>query len=234
MASGVGQNVALAKVHFKLSKTETEIVIPNSLTASGANTIIRVMAPKAMSSKYTSVNVQYDKWVDNASSVINVKPHVSNASIDMDRKILVIKGYGFSIVPRENVITYKYADENKTEITPRVKYLGVYPTEEGQEIRIKILDNYHYGFVSVRVGEQQSNEANFGPTSIRKIARRLQYVESEDREMGVLYISGYNFGQGDVLVGETVASVHYRTDFFIIAVVEPGDLYNDPVVVTKE
>ena len=158
-----------------------------------------------------------------------------NASINMDTKILSIKGYGFSTYPKENIITYKYADEDQTVIQPKVKMLGVYPTEEGQEIRIKIYDEYHYGYVSVAVGEYSSNEVNFGPVSISKITRRIEYVESADAVTGVLYISGYNFGEnGGVRVGEHWADVHYRSNFLVVAVIDQNYLYDNPVIVAKE
>lgn len=234
-ANGVGSNLNLAKVSFKLSPKEEVIVVPHSIDLSGENAKVRVMAPLAMSNDSTKINLQYDRWSDNGDSVLNVRPHISSANINLDNKILSIKGHGFSINPRENVIAYKYADQDKTEITPSVRMLGVYPTEEGQEIRIQVNDNYHYGFLTVTVGEYTSNEINFGPTSIHSIARRIEYVKSENKVMGVLYISGYNFGKaGKVYVGGHEAREHYRSEFFIIAVLDQAYVYDNPVQVTRE
>lgn len=113
--------------------------------------------------------------------------------------------------------------------------LGVYSTEEGQEIRVQILDDYYYGYVSVTVGGATSNEANFGPVSIRKLTRRIEFIESVGQEMGVLYISGYNFGsEGGVLAGDHWADIHYRSDFFIIAVVDQQYVYDNPVIVARQ
>ena len=235
-ASGVGPVNSLTKVYFNSGKEKT-MVIPESVDSYEDIAVVHVRVPMAISNKSTSINLQYDKWIDDSSSAINVNPTITNASMDQDSGILVIRGYGFSISPRENMITYKYADENKTVITPKATILGVYPTEEGQEIRIKILDDYHYGYVQVKVGDNISNEYNFGPVSIRSIARRVQYLENEDgsgQNMGVLYIKGYNFGNnGGVRVGEEWADIHYRTNFFIIAVVPEANINDNPVIVTK-
>jgi len=236
LAQGVGGNPKAAKVIFNLTAKDVLEVIPDSIsvnTNTGVATI-SLTAPIALSSSYSSINLQYDRWSDNEKINLAVQPYINEASIDLDTRILTIKGYGFSINPVENQITYRYADENHTIITPSVKMLGVYPTEEGQEIRIQILDNYHYGFVSVTVGGQASNEANFGPVSVRRIVRRVELVESLGRTMGVLYISGYNFGtQGAVKVGDVWATTIYRSEFVITAAVEVADLYKNPVIVTK-
>jgi len=235
LASGVGLNLDLAKVHFSLTKKDSLSTAPYSLTQVGNNVLIRVKAPMSISSDASYVGIQYDRWNDDSSAVLNVQPEITKASFDLDKKMLIIQGHGFSVNPRDNVITYKYADENQTVIEPRARILGVYSTEEGQEIRIQIEDDYHYGYVSVAVDGVHSNEANFGPVSIRKIARRVQYVAAENRVAGVLYISGYNFGSnGGVLVGDTWSVVHYRSNFFIIAVVDEADLYKNPVIVAKE
>ena len=234
-ADGVGDNLNLAKIHFQLSNSEKITVAPYAIDLSGTQAVIYAKAPLAMSSNATKVTLQYDRWTDNGSSILNVRPHVNSANINLDNKILSIKGYGFSINPRENIITYKYADEDKTIITPNVRMLGVYPTEEGQEIRIQMLDNYHYGFVNVQVGDFISNEINFGPTSIHNIARRVEYVENAGAIKGVLYISGYNFGtSGSVYVGDQQAQEHYRSEFFIIAVIDEQYVNDNPVVVTRE
>jgi hypothetical protein len=96
------------------------------------------------------------------------------------------------------------------------------------------LDDYHFGYVSVSVNGENSNEVNFGPISIRNIARRIEFVKSENRIMGVLYISGYNFGaNGGVRVGDQWANVHYRSNFFIIAIVDQAHVNDNPVIVTK-
>jgi hypothetical protein len=235
IANGIGLNINMAKVHFGLDKNNAEVVQPTSITFADGHAVVRVKAPMAMSSQNTVVNLEYDRWKDNGSSVLNVNPVVVSASINMDNKILTIRGYGFSIYPRENEITYKYADTDRTVIKPRVRMLGVYPTEEGQEIRIQILDEYHYGYVQVRVGGLESDEVNFGPVSIAKISRRVEYVSSLDAVMGVMYINGYNLGtEGGVRIGDHWADVHYRTNFFIIAVIDEQYLYENPVIVTRE
>jgi hypothetical protein len=166
---------------------------------------------------------------------LNVRPHIIRAGINLDNKILSIVGYGFSISPKENIITYTYSDEGQTVIDPKVRVLGVYPVEEGQEIRVQILDDYYFGHVSVQVGEYTSNEANFGPITISRIVRRVEFIEGAGADMGVLYISGYNFGDGGgVNVGGNWAEVHYRSDYFIIAVVPEENLWDGPVLVARE
>ncbi|MDA3840200.1 MAG: hypothetical protein PF572_03850 [Patescibacteria group bacterium] len=233
-ASGVGSVQSITKVYFNIGNDKLE-VLPESVDSYDELAVVHVRVPMAISSKYTTINLQYDKWIDDSSSVLNVNPTITNASMDIDSKILIIRGHGFSIHPRENEITYRYADENRTIIEPQARILGVYPTEEGQEIRIQVQDDYHYGYVQVAVGDMLSNEFNFGPVSIRSIARRVQYIESENQNMGVLYINGYNFGEnGGVMVGENWATIHYRTNFFIIAVVPEANINDNPVIVTKE
>ncbi len=39
---------------------------------------------------------------------------------------------------------------------------------------------------------------------------------------------------GGVKVGENWATVHYRSNFFIIAVVDQDNLYDNPVIVAKQ
>jgi hypothetical protein len=233
LAKGVGNEVDQAKVFFNNGKTEFEVV-PNSLSYDGYTGVIEVTAPNGIASNNNSVRLQYGNWSDDGDYSLTVNPYVYRASIDLDTKILSIKGSGFSVSAKENIITYKYADEEKTLITPDVKMIGVYNTEEGQEIKIKINDDYHYGWVSVQVGDKTSNEANFGPVKIHNIARRVEYVEKYNRDMGVLYITGNNMGDnGGVQVGEVWADLHYRSSFFIIAVVEPDNV-DGWVTVTKE
>ena len=234
-ASGVGSNENLTSVYFKLTNDTEVIIKPESAnTVSSVETIINVKAPLAISSQYSSINLQYENWRSDGVSILTESPVITKASVNMDNKILTIQGYGFSTKPDENIITYKYADQYKTVIYPKVKMLGVFPTEEGQEIRIQILDGYYYGYVTVTVNDQASNEENFGPAMITKIARRIEYVKSVGRIMGVLYISGSNFtSTGGVKVGEVWASIHYRSDTFIIAVVEQDRIYDNPVIVAK-
>jgi hypothetical protein len=233
-AYGVGDNVELARVMFNEGKTNEITVRPDAINMSGNVAHIYLRAPMAISNQSTGMVLKYDKWSSNGSYKLSLSPTITGVSMNTDTGMLVIRGYGFSINPKENVITYKYADEAKTVITPKVKVLGVYPTEEGQEIRINVSDNYHYGYVSVNVGGQESNEVNFGPVSVSKIARRIEFVKSENRVMGVLYISGYNFGsEGGVKVGNNWADVHYRSEFFVIAVVEKENVYDNPVVVAR-
>lgn len=235
LAQGVGDNLNLLKVHFKVSNNEEIEISPDSINFNDNQASIVVRAPFAVSSQSSSVNLQYDRWKDDGDSSVSVNPTITSASINMDNKILTIRGYGFSVSLKENEIIYKYADQDRTTISPNVKMLGVYPTEEGQEIRIKINDEYHYGYVQVRTGGQLSNEVNFGPASISKITRRVEYVEVDDAVRGVLYINGYNFGEsGGVRVGDVWADVHYRTEYFIIAVVDEEYLYNNPITVTRD
>jgi len=234
-AKGVKDNLNLTKIHFKIDNQNTEIVTPFAIEHNLHYSDIHVKVPLNFSANNSSFALQYDSWKDDGSSVLNILPHIVSASINMDNKILSIKGYGFSLSAKGNLITYHYADKDRSIIEPRVRMLGVYPSEEGQEIRIQILDNYHYGYVSVQVGENKSNLVNFGPASITKVSRRIEYVKSLDKVMGVLYISGYNFGSdGGVKVGEDWAQVHYRNDFFIIAVIDKSKLYNNPVLVVRK
>ncbi|PLX21373.1 hypothetical protein C0584_02735 [Candidatus Parcubacteria bacterium] len=233
-ATGVGQVQSLTKVFFNFGKEVLE-VSPQSIDSYGDLAVIHLIAPMAISSKSTTIKLQYDKWMDDSSPALNVNPQITHASMDVESKILIIRGHGFSIQPRENIITYRYADENKTIIEPKVRMLGIYPTEEGQEIRIQVQDDYHYGYVQVTVGDKVSNEFNFGPVSIRSVARRVQFIEADNQNMGVLYINGYNFGEtGGVRVGEVWANIHYRTNFFIIAVVPEANVNDNPIIVTKE
>lgn len=233
-ANGVGKNINLAKLYFTSDGKSELSVTPTSIDFSNDVAIIYAKAPLALSNNSSSVRVQYDRWKSDGNSSLNILPTITSASINKDTKVLSIKGYGFSINSSENKITYKYADTDHTVITPKVKMLGVYPTEEGQEIRVQILDEYYYGYVTVTVDGNTSNEANFGPASVTKIARRAEYVKSEEKVMGVLYISGYNFGTtGGVKVGSNWATVHYRTDNFIIAVIDQANLYDNPVIIAK-
>jgi hypothetical protein len=233
-AYGVGEQVELARVYFNENKSEAGAVKPTAIHMSGDTAQIYLRAPMAISNQSTGIVLNYDKWSSDGANKLNINPTITNVGMNTDTGVLVIQGYGFSINPRENQITYKYADEAKTVINPRVKVLGVYPTEEGQEIRVQISDDYHYGYVSVNVAGYESNEYNFGPVSVRKIARRIEFVRSEGRVMGVLYISGYNFGpEGGVRVGNTWADVHYRSEFFVIAVVEQENVNDNPVIVAR-
>ena len=233
-ASGVGPNIYLATVYFKLDNSQEVVAYPTAIGYSGEVAQVTIKAPLSASNKYTTVNIQYDKWRDNGNAILNVRPAIIGASINMDTNILSVRGYGFSIKPVENKLTYKLADTAHTITNPKANILGIYPTEEGQEIKVQLNNDYYYGYVSVAVGEYISNEVNFGPVSIIKIARRVEYVKSEDKVMGVLYISGYNFGKaGGVKVGANWANVHYRRDNFIIAVISQQYLYDNPIIVTK-
>ncbi len=234
-AQGVGNNLNLARVKFSLGNGSEVTVVPSAINYTPQYTMVYAKAPLSLPNQSGTIRLQYDNWTDDSKPNLNVYPTITNASFNTDTSILSIRGYGFSIKPLENKITYMYADESRTVINPKVKLLGVYPTEEGQEIRIQVLDDYHYGWVRVQVGDQVSNDANFGPVSISRIARRVEYVKSLDRVMGVLYISGYNFGpNGGVKVGDNWADVHYRSDFFIIAVIDQQYVYDNPVLVAKE
>lgn len=234
-ANGIGSNLDLTRVYFELDPENEVDVRPEAIVFQGNEALVYVTAPKSMSNNSTKVNLQYDRWRNDGESVLNVRPHIERAAINLDNKILSIRGYGFSINPRENIITYRYADEDQTVINPRVRLLGVYPTEEGQEIRVQILDDYHYGYVQVQVGEYQSNQVQFGPVYVSQVARRVEFVESENQVMGVLYINGYNFGEdGEVTVGGRPAITHYRSNFFIIAVIDEQYLHDDPVEVNRD
>ncbi len=231
--NGVGLNKDLVTVHFTLDNKETISVAPSSLEKTEyGNVIVKVIAPKAIASKGSIIKIQYDNWLNDESYSLTASPVIERAGIDIDSKVLSIKGYGFSNVLAENKITYKYADG--TVVTPKVKPLSITNTSEGQEIKIQILDDYYYGSVSVSVGDKISNEYNVGPTVITRVERRVQFVKTENRVMGVLYISGKNLGpKGDVKVGDVWAKTHYRSNFFIIAVVESNDINKNPVIVTK-
>lgn len=231
--NGVGLDLEQAVVHFQLNNKTSVTVKPISLTESGyGDVIVRVVAPKAIASDSSAIKIQYGYWLSNESYGLQTDPYIERAALDLDNRVLTISGHGFSNVAAGNIINYKYADG--TVVAPKVKLLGVTPNSEGQEIKIQILDSYYYGYVSVTVGEKTSNEVNIGPAVITRIERRVQFVAAENRVMGVLYISGRNFGpQGDVKVGEVWAKTHYRSNTFIIAVVEQADIYKNPVVVTK-
>lgn len=231
--NGVGLDLEQAVIHFQLNNKEEVLVKPTSLTESGyGDVIVKVIAPKAIASDSSAVKVQYGYWLSNQSYGLQTDPYIERASIDPDTHILIIKGYGFSNVITGNKINYKYADG--TVVTPKVKVLNVTTTNEGQEIKIQILDSYYYGYVSVEVGDKTSNEVNIGPAVITRIERRIQFVAAENRVMGVLYISGRNFGaKGDVKVGDVWAKTHYRSNTFAIAVVEQTDVYKNPVIITK-
>ena len=210
------------------------IAYPEQIDHDGFLASIYFRAPSFnISNDSTTINLEYGNWADNMKSTLEVDPEITSAHIDIDSRVMTIKGYGFSQSPKENIITYMYTDG--TVIDPKVKILGVYSTEEGQEIRIQVLDNYHYGFVTVQVGDEVSERAEFGPVYINKVARRIEFVKSLGEVKGVLYISGYHFGpSGGVRVGEVWADVHYRSNFFIIAVVDQANVYDNPIIVAKE
>jgi hypothetical protein len=234
-AYGVGNNLDSAKIHFHFSRQESETRSPRAIEYDGLETVLYVKAPLAVSSADTKVSLEYDHWAKEGEAALSAVPTILRAGINMDTKVLTITGYGFSTNPHENEITYQYADEDQTVIDPNVRVLGVYPTEEGQEIRIQIRDDYHYGFVSVTVNGQTSNQANFGPVKISRLARRVEFVPSVGDVQGVLYISGYNFGpEGGVKVGDRWADIHYRSDFFIIAVIDEEYLYENPVIIARQ
>lgn len=232
-AQGINLDASQLTIYFKLPNNEEIKVQPSQLTKSGDNVLITVMAPAAIPNQGSSLKVQYGYWLNDETYRIIATPFIENATINNDTKVLTIKGHGFSSVANTNKITYKYADG--TVVTPNVRMLGVFSTSEGQEIRVAILDSYYYGYLFVTVDGARSNEVNVGPAVITRLERRVQFVQSENRVMGVLYISGRNFGlQGDVKVGNVWASTHYRSNTFIIAVVERGDVNKNPVIITKK
>jgi len=233
-AYGVGGNKNLTSVIFNLTSSEKVEVVPDSVVVNANGATITLVAPMAISNKYSSVNLRYDRWQDNSKVSLSVRPTITESAIDLNTGILTINGYGFSINPRENLITYKYADQNHTVINPKVSMIGVYPTVDGQEIRVKILDTYHYGYVTVKVGEYTSNESDFGPVSIRKVVRSVELVKELNQVTGVVYIYGYNFGtEGGVRVGATWANVIYRSEFYIVAAIDQTLLNSGPIIVTK-
>jgi hypothetical protein len=230
---GVGLDLSAATVYFKLTNNEEVAVKPSALVKDNNAVIMTVLVPKSVSSNGSTVQIQYGNWSNDESYKVIAAPHIDSASIDAETKILSIKGHGFATALKNNKITYMYADH--TVVTPKVKMISIQNTNEGQEIKIQILDNYSYGFITLTSGEQTSNEVSVGPAMITRIERRMEFVKSERRVMGVLYISGKNFGTtGGVKVGRVWATTHYRSNVFIIAVVEPGDLRNNPVIVTKK
>jgi hypothetical protein len=229
---GVGSNLSQTTVYFNLGNNETVAVKPSSIRTETNAVVITVFVPKSISNNSSTVKIQYGNWLNDETYKVSAKPYIDSSDFDLETKILTIKGHGFSPVAKNNKITYMYIDH--TVVNPKVKMLGVQNTSEGQEIKIQVLDTYHYGFIKLAVNEDVSNEVSVGPAIISRIQRRTQYVNAEHRVMGVLYISGKNFGtSGGVKVGDVWANVHYRSNTFIIAVVETGDLRNNPVIVAK-
>lgn len=229
---GVSLDLSQTNVYFKLSNNEEVAVSPSQLTLSGDNVIITVLAPRAIPNQGATLRIQSGNWYNDETYRIVAAPHIDEATINSN-KVLTIKGYGFSSVPKNNKITFKYSDG--TIVTPKFKILSVTPTSEGQEIKVNILDDYYYGYIFITVGETRSNEVNVGPAVISHLERRVQFVQANNKVMGVLYISGRNFGlRGDVKVGDTWATTHYRSNTFIIAVVEKENLYKNPVIITKK
>ncbi len=229
---GVGTNLSQTTVHFISGNNEVVSVKPSAVRTENDAVIITVFVPKYVSNNSSTVKIQYGSWLNDETYKASTRPYIDTADFDLETKILTIKGHGFSSVAKNNKITYMYLDH--TVVNPKVKMLGVTNTSEGQVIKIQILDSYHYGFIKVTVNDEVSNEANVGPAMISRVERRTQFVNSEHRVMGVLYISGKNFGTtGGVKVGDVWANVHYRTNTFIIAVVETPDLRKNPVIVAK-
>lgn len=219
-------------VRFKAPSSQEIEVQPSSVNKSGDAVLLTVMTPRALPSSGTTMTVQSGYWLDNETYRIAVAPHLDQADMNRVSKILTLRGYGFSTKLNENKLTFKYADGTVVETEHRI--MSVTNTTEGQEMKIRILDDYYYGSIYITVSESRSNEVSVGPAMITRLERRVQYVQANNRVMGVLYISGRNFGpQGDVKVGDVWATTHYRTNTFIIAVVETGDLYKNPVIVTK-
>ena len=231
-AQGIALDPNQVTIYFKSINNQEIAVKPLSLKEVNNNVEVTVLTPRAIPDQGTSIKIQYAFWLNDETYRVVAAPHIETATINRDNDMLVIKGYGFSATTKNNKITYKYADG--TVVTPKTKVIGVYATSEGQEIRVTILDDYYYGFVSVTVGENKSNEVSVGPAVITRLERRSQFVSANQKVMGVLYISGSNFGsKGDVMVGKRWATTHYRSNTFIIAVVDREDLYNNPVIVTK-
>lgn len=229
---GSGLDPAQTLIRFKAPNSEEVVVAPTSLTKSGDNILLTVMTPRALPSSGTTLSVQYGYWLNNETYRVAVAPHLDQADMNRATKILTLKGYGFAPNTRDNKLTFKHSDG--TVVATQHKVMSITQTSEGQEMKVKILDNYYYGYIFVTVNEAQSNEVSVGPAMISRLERRVQFVQANNRVMGVLYISGRNFGhEGDVRVGDVWATTHYRTNTFIIAVVEKEDLYKNPVIVTK-
>lgn len=229
---GVGLSTSQVTVYFKLNNNETIAVTPSNIRVDADAVIITVPTPKSIPHQGSTVKIKYGNWLNDETYQVTAQPFIDSATMDMETKIISIKGHGFSTRANDNKITYMYADH--TVVTPRVRMLGVTTTGEGQEIKIQILDDYYYGFIRVSVNEEVSNEATLGPAKVTRIERRVQFVNAEKRVMGVLYISGKNFGPtGGVKVGNIWANVHYRTNTFIIAVVESSQVNYNPVIVAK-
>lgn len=234
-ARGIGLSKELVKVIFNRGEKSEKPLMASAIEQSGDDAIIRITAPFGAAYNQASVNIQSGQWSDEGELRVSVDPYVIRASVNLDTRVLSIVGYGFSLSARDNELFFEYADQAQTAVTPKIKILGVYQHEEGQEIRIQLLDGYHYGQLRVRVDGRESNEVSFGPVSVSKITRRVEFVKSSGAEMGVLYISGYNFGsKGGVKVGDRWAEIHYRSNFFIIAVVPASELNNGPVIVARE
>jgi hypothetical protein len=232
IADGAGLEAALAEVIFEGINKQQLKVPAETITAEGERVSVNIKAPNNLPNNY-QIKLRYGNWTNDEAFTLVTRPAVTSASIDLDSKTLTITGHGFAAKQQDNVITYMYADH--TVITPQVKYLGISETGEGQQMKIQLLDGYYYGYVKVTVAGHESNEADFGPTMVRRIEKRTQYVKTLDRIMGVVYISGINMGaEGDVKVGDVWAETHYRSNTFIIAVVEKEDLYKTPVIVTKK
>lgn len=234
VARGVGDDLSLTKVFFNLGKAN-ETMVPSQRTYLNGDTAeVHVLTPNNLPAAGTTVTLQYGPWSSDGKATVGAAPRVETAHIDMDTKVLTIRGSGFAAKLTDNLITYKYADADHTVIAPKVKPLSLVSTENGQEIRIQILDEYHYGYVTVTTGGLESNEADFGPVYVKRVVRRVEHVASAGRVMGVLYITGYNFGsEGGVMVGANWADVHYRSNNFIIAVVPQERVNDNPVIVAK-
>lgn len=230
-AEGVGPDKSQADIIFSDGSAKSVTVKPDTIEVSGEQTVLKAIVPLTLSSVY-KVRLRYGNWTNDEVFNLVSMPIIKSASFDPDDHVLTINGSGFSSNQKENIITYMYAD--RTVIAPKVKFLSLLDTSEGQQLKIEILDDYYYGYIKINVKGYDSNEMNFGPAVIKRIDRRVQYVKSLDRVMGVLYISGVNMGPvGDVKVGEVWAETHYRTNTYIIAVVEQDRINGNPVIVTK-
>lgn len=229
---GISTNLSQTTVYFNQGNGETIAVKPSAVRTEPNAIVITVFVPKSAANNSSTVKIQSGNWLNDETYKASTRPYIDTADFDLETKILTIKGHGFSSVVKNNKITYMYLDH--TVVNPKVKMLGVTNTSEGQVIKIQVLDSYHYGYIKVTVNDEESNEANVGPAMISRIERRTQFVNAEHRVMGVLYISGKNFGpHGGVKVGDVWANVHYRTNTFIIAVVEKEDLRKNPIIVAK-
>lgn len=229
---GVSLDPSQITIRFKAPNSQEVAIHPSSVVKTGDNVVVTVLTPRALPASGTTLRVQSGYWLNDETYEVAVAPRIDSADINRATKTLTLRGSGFAVSTRDNHLTFKYADGTEVAVDHRIE--NITNTSSGQEMKVKINDGFYYGFVYLTVDENQSNQVSVGPAMVSRIERRIQYVQAENRVMGVLYISGRNFGpSGDVKVGDVWATTHYRTNTFIIAVVEQEHVYDNPVIVTK-